>query len=369
MSRKYEKSLVKAIEEKQYKENRRGVEIIVKPIPDFEGKGAMDPRLLKSTKKMNLMMKFMPKNLMKMDGSPKSIERLRKIFNNVDSTEIITDNFTRERTTVKAEDGYDIPISIFKSDTPMENAPILYFIHGGGFFAGSTDVVAEALKLFVTTTNMIAVGVDYRLAPENPYPTGHKDCYSVLKWIGENAESFGGDSKNIFVGGDSAGGNLTLYCSNRSIEDNLELVRGQLLFYPTVNMGGVKDENTEFTIADIDIYPDHEKYIKPGIEMFSQATSSLGDILGSDAEIMTKYLTPYMDVSKKSPVTFISSGEHDFLTIESLAYAKKLKDLGVDTTFTYYCGLGHAYLDHIGNYPQAEDCVNDIGDFIRKNRV
>ena len=369
MSRKYDESLVKEIKKKQYQEVRRGVEITVKPIPDFEGKGAMDPRLLKSTKKMTMMMKFMPKNLMKMDGSPKSIQRLRKIFNSVDSTEIVTDHFTRENRTVKAEDGFDIPISIFKSDTPMENAPILYFIHGGGFFAGSTDVVAEALKLFVTTTNMIAVGVDYRLAPENPYPIGHNDCYSVLKWIGENAETFGGNANNIFVGGDSAGGNLTLYCSNRSLEDDLNLVRGQLLFYPTVNMGGVKDERTEFTMADIDIYPEHDKYIRPGIEMFSSATTSLSDILGGDIDVMTKYLTPYMDVSKESPVTFISSGEHDFLTIESLAYAKKLNDLGVDTTFTYYCGLGHAYLDHIGNYPQAEDCVYDIGDFIAKNRV
>ena len=368
MSRKYDKHLVTAIKEKEYQTTRRGVEMTVKPIPDFEGIGAMDPRLLKSSKKMTLMMKFMPKNLMKMDGSPKSIQRLRKIFNNVDSTEIITSGYTREDKTVKAKDGYSIPISIFKSDNTMPNAPILYFIHGGGFFAGSTDVVAEALKLFVTTTNMIAVGVDYRLAPENPYPTGHEDCYTVLKWLGDNAEKIGGNANNIFVGGDSAGGNLTLYCSNRSIEEGVNLVRGQLLFYPTVNMGGVKDQDTEFSISDIDIYPEHEKYIKPGIEMFSQATASLTDILGS-TEVMTKYLTPYMDVSKESPVTFISSGEHDFLTIESLAYAKKLNELGIDTTFTYYCGLGHAYLDHIGNYPQAEDCVLDIGEFIQKNRV
>ena len=368
MTQQYDKKLVTIIREKQYQEIKRGVEITVKPIPDFEGKGAMDPRLLKSSKKMAMMMKFMPKNLMKMDASPKSVKRLRKIFNNVDSTEMVTDGFTRENRQVKAEDGFEIPISIFKSDSPMPNSPILYFIHGGGFFAGSTEVVAEALKLFVSQTNMIAVSVDYRLAPENPFPIGHNDCYSVLKWLGENAESIGGDPNNIFVGGDSAGGNLTLYCSNRSIEDNLNLVRGQLLFYPTVNMGNVEDDNTKFTIDDIDMYPDHEKYIRPGIEMFSQATSSLSDMLGT-TEIMTKYLTPYMEVSEKSPVTFISSGEHDFLTIESLAYAKKLKDLGVDTTFTYYCGLGHAYLDHVGNYPQAEDCVLDIGEFIRKNRV
>ena len=369
MSRQYDEKLVKAIKDKQYTEMRRDVEIIVKPIPDCDDKGAVDPRLLKSSKKMALLMKFMPKSMMKMDASPKSVQRLRKIFNNVDSTPIVTKGFTRDNRTVKAADGFDIPVSIFKSDVTMPNAPILYFIHGGGFFAGSTDVVADALQLFVTTTNMIAVGVDYRLAPENPYPTGHEDCYTVLKWIAKEAESFGGDAKNIFVGGDSAGGNLTLYCSNRSLEDQLNLVRGQLLFYPTVNMGGIKDKYTEFTMDDIAIYPPHDKYIRPGFQMFSSATTSLTDLLGDKADPMTKYLTPYMDVSKDSPVTFISSGEHDFLTIESLAYAKKLNDLGVETTFTHYNGLGHAYLDHIGNYPQAEDCVADIGEFMRKNRV
>ncbi len=313
-------------------------------------------------------MKVMPKSLLKIDSSPASIKRMRKMFNSVDSTEITTSGFTRKNQTVKAEDGYDIPISIFKSDKSLPNAPILYFIHGGGFFAGSTEVIAEAMKLFVTTTNMIAVSVDYRLAPEHAFPIGHNDCYSVLKWIGEHAEEFGGDPRNIFVGGDSAGGNLTLYCSNRAIEDDLNLVRGQLLFYPTVNMGNIQDEATKFTIDDINMSKEHEKYIRPGIEMLSQATSGLFDILGT-SDVKNKYLTPYMDVSPKSPVTFISSGEHDFLTIESLAYAKKLTKLGIDTTFTCYCGLGHAYLDHVGNYPQAEDCVSDIGEFIRKNKA
>lgn len=368
MSRKYDPELVKKIQEKQYKEVKRGVEIIVKPIPDSDIKGAVDPRLYKSLKKMGLLMKFMPKNLMKMDGSPKSNERLRKIFNSVDSTPIVTEKVEEMHQTVKAEDGYEIPITIFKSEKTLSNAPILYFIHGGGFFAGRTEVVAEALKLFVTTTGMIAVGVDYRLAPENPYPLGHTDCFTVLKWIGEQATKLGGDRKNIFVGGDSAGGNLTLYCSNRDIEEGTQLVRGQILLYPTVNMGGIKDQYTTFTLDDIDMYEKHEALIKPGIEMFSQAQDMLEKILGSN-DVMNKYLTPYADVSPKSPVTMISSGEHDYLTIESLAYAKKLKDLGVDVTFTYYCGLGHAYIDHIGNYPQAEDCINDIAAFIRKNKV
>ena len=73
---------------------------------------------------------------------------------------------------MKAEDGYDIPIRIYNSVSKQENAPVLYFIHGGGFMAGSPDVVEELVKLIVEKTDILAVSVDYRLAPENPFQLG-----------------------------------------------------------------------------------------------------------------------------------------------------------------------------------------------------
>ncbi|MEG2707590.1 MAG: alpha/beta hydrolase [Vagococcus sp.] len=368
MPREYDVSLVKKIKEKQYKEIRRDVEIIVKPIPDCDIDGTMDPRVYKGAKKMSMIMKFMPKSMFQMDASPKSIKRLRKMFNSVDSTPMVEEKIEEYSFTAKAADGFDIPMTRFMSQKPVENAPVLYFIHGGGFFAGSTDVVREALKLFVSQTNMIAVSIDYRLAPENPYPIGHNDCYTGLRFLADHVAEWGGDPRSIFVAGDSAGGNLTSYCSNRNIEENRDDVCGQILLYPTLNMGGVKDPYTTFDIdQDIAIYDKQKSVIKPGIEMMASMSSGLSEVLGTK-DILTKYLSPYVSVSEKMPVTMITSGEHDFLTFESLAYAKKLVDLGVDTTFTLYKGMGHAYIDHVGNFPQAEDCMEDISAFVQKNR-
>lgn len=368
MLRKYDVALVHQIQAKQYSAMKRGVEVTVKPIPDVAIKGAADPRLFRTMRRNHFIMKFIPKKFLTVDTSPKVIGRLRKGFDSVNSTPMVTKGIDERHQTVTAEDGHAIPITIFKSEQAMTDAPILYFIHGGAFFAGKTEVVADALRLFVATTGMIAVGVDYRLAPENPYPLGYTDCYTVLKWVEEQAEALGGDAKNIFVAGDSAGGNLAIYCSNRDIDEGTNHIRGQILLYPTVNMGGVKDEATAFTLDDIEMYDKQRALITPGIELFRQSQSMLGPILGTNA-LMNKDLTPYMDVSPELPVTMMSAGEHDYLTIESLAYAKKLKEAGVDVTFTYYCGLGHAYIDHIGNYPQAEDCINDMARFIEKNRV
>lgn len=368
MVRKYDINLVHTIREKQYTEIRRDVPVIIKPIPDCDIKGAMDPRLYHNSKKISLIMRFLPKSLLKMDMSPKSISRLRKMFNGVDYTPIVEEPIEEFQFTIKADDGFNIPMTRFSSQKQLDNSPVLYFIHGGGFFAGSTDVIREALRLFVSQTNMIAVSIDYRLAPENPFPIGHTDCYTGLRWLVDNVSEWKADPTNIFVAGDSAGGNLTAYCCNRNIEEERDDIAGQILLYPTLNMGGLKDQYTTFDIdKDIAIYPKQKNVIRPGIEAFNGLSSGLSDILGTK-DTLTKYLSPYVSVSEKNPVTMITSGEHDFLTIESLAYAKKLIDLGIDTTFTLYEGMGHAYIDHIGNYPQAEDCVTDISDFVKKNR-
>ena len=201
MVRKYSKELLDKIVERQEIVNIKGAKVLVKNLPDSDEVGAMDPRLYNDSKKQMKIMKFMPKSMLKMDTSPKSIDKLRNMFGEIKSIPIVEKNIDIIKEYVEANDGYKIPVRVYKSETMKENAPILYFIHGGGFFGGSPDVVEELIKLIVEKTDILAFSVDYRLAPENPYPTGHNDCYSVLKWIYDKAESFGGDKKNIFTVG------------------------------------------------------------------------------------------------------------------------------------------------------------------------
>ncbi|WP_141560082.1 alpha/beta hydrolase, partial [Bacillus thuringiensis] len=111
----------------------------------------------------------------------------------------------------------------------------------------------------VEKTDILAFSIDYRLTPEHPFPTGHTDCYTTLKWIYENAEAFGGDKNNIFVAGDSAGGNLTQYCTTRDMEDGRNFVKGQLLLYPTLNMCDYEDEFYSWSIDKYEIAPKYKK--------------------------------------------------------------------------------------------------------------
>lgn len=367
MAKKYDDSLVRKIKEKQTVEQMYGIDVLVKPIPDCNIDGAMDPRLYASSKKMAWIMKLMPKSMMKMDvSSPKALARLRRMFNNVDSTPMVDEPITIEQLYVQANDGYKIPLKVYSKTNGSDGIkPVLYYIHGGGFFGGHTGVVEEAMKLIVANEDIIVFSVDYRLAPENPYPTGHQDCFSALEWINKHAQEYNGNGDVIFVAGDSAGGNLTQYVTNRSLEENMTCVKGQILLYPTVNMGEVKDELARFDISKVNIYSKHEKVLLPMLTMMTDSGDMLGSVLGTD-DIMNPYLTPYMKIRDDLPPTMVSVGEHDFLVVESLAYANKLVKAGVDVTTILYKGMGHAYIDHVGNYPQSEDLIDEMGAFVKK---
>ena len=165
MGKKYSEELLNKIRQKQKCVCMNGIDVIVKPIPDCDEDGMMDPRLYHDNKKMATMMRFMPKSLMKIDASPKSIDRLRGMFNGVKSEPIASDKIKVIQQTMNGMDNNDIPIQIYLPIETKEKTPVLYYIHGGGFFAGHMGVVDQLVKMIVERFHVVAVSIDYRLAP------------------------------------------------------------------------------------------------------------------------------------------------------------------------------------------------------------
>ncbi len=102
----------------------------------------------------------------------------------------------------------EIPLGIY---TPEGTGPfaVLVFFHGGGFVIGDLESHDKECRALTNRAGCTTVAVDYRLAPEHPFPAAAEDCYAALEWVGAHAASFDGDSTRIAVGGDSAGGNLS----------------------------------------------------------------------------------------------------------------------------------------------------------------
>lgn len=367
MARKYDVKLVQLLKDRQVQGEYKGAPLIIKRLPDLDEEGAMDPRLYEDSKKMLKMLRWAPKFMLKMDTSEKGLNNLREMFNGVKSVPVCEADVKVEKMEVEAKDGYKIPVYHYTQSNTSKDLPVLYYIHGGGFFGGHHGVVEESLKVMCEKYAFNIFSVDYRLAPENPYPVGHEDCYEVLKYIYNHAEELNIDKNKIFVGGDSAGGNLTQYCSTKCVEDGVAMVKGQMLLYPTLNMCGVEDEFFKWSSDLYKMTKKQKKGLSKMLTMFGGMTDGLAPLLKiTDAH--DDYLNPYTRKNpEKNPVTFITVGEHDYLKVEALAYAAKLNKAGVDVTTVVYNGLGHAYFDNCGVYPQCEDCIDEMAAFMNKN--
>lgn len=359
MKRKFDEKLLKRLIDKQYSEIRDDVPYLIKPVPEDVADGMMDPRVLKQCKMINILIKFLPK---KPKPAQESVAMFRKMFNTAKSINNWNDGVKCEKVTVKSYDGYEVPVLVYKRLDAKQNLPVFYYIHGGGFFGGGTHVVEQMCKFLTQKFDCLVFSVDYRLCPENHYPTPIDDCYSVLEWIYANAQKYGGDKNKISISGDSAGGNAAAVCTLKDRDNKTGMIKMQYLLYPTVNMANKKTKF--FDGADIGKYninPKQKKYLAAMMGMMTGDTLNLEAIYVQGHEkIDHPYISPIFADLKGLPPTRMFFGEHDFLYIEDAAYARHLQDVGNDVKVTLYKGMGHGFVDQMGVNPQAEDLMGEI---------
>ncbi|MCI6770746.1 MAG: alpha/beta hydrolase [Oscillospiraceae bacterium] len=347
-----------------------GLTITEKYAPDALSEIAADPRMLGGPLGKNAkMMSFLPEGVIKkmsMDLSGKGLRNFRKSCDKVSSAVCVKGGIDLTDQTVTAKDGYEIPIRIYRSEKCETNGPCLFFMHGGGFIGGSIPPYDEVWKVFVEKFSVPVVSAAYRLMPEVTYPTPHEDCYCVLEWIYQNAGTLGIDRTKIFVTGDSAGGNLAQYCSTRA--KGTDMVKGQLLLYATLNIFRTEDKYYKLDGKNFVYEPKQKRLcrrITAQLEIMVNSFHKMNKKFG-----VTKpdpYCNPYTFDASGNPPTFISVGALDFLKNDCIAWAHKLKDAGVPVKVVVYNGMGHGYINAMGVFPQAEDVIDEMGQFIKEN--
>lgn len=132
--------------------------------------------------------------------------------------------------------GGDLPIRIYtpKGEGPF---PVCVHFHGGGWVIGDLDTHDAQCRDLCNLANCIVVAVDYRLAPEHPYPAAAEDCYAATVWTANNAASINADPSRIAVAGDSAGGNLAAVVSQMARDRKGPRIAMQVLVYPVTDAG------------------------------------------------------------------------------------------------------------------------------------
>src|SRR5213083_805240 len=128
----------------------------------------------------------------------------------------------------------EIPVRVY---TPAGRAPfpVLVYFHGGGWVIGSLETHDGLCRHLANAAGAVVASVDYRLAPEHPFPASGEDAYAATRWVAANAAALGGDPRRIAVGGDSAGGNLAAVVSLMARDRGGPPLAFQLLGYPVTD--------------------------------------------------------------------------------------------------------------------------------------
>ena len=237
----------------------------------------------------------------------------------------------------------DIPIRIY---TPQGQGPFpaLIYYHGGGWVIGNLDVVDVPCRQLANRTGCVVISVDYRLAPEHPFPAPAEDAYAAVEWVAANGEEIDVDSSKIAVSGDSAGGNLAAVVCLMAKDKGGPKISYQILFYPV----------TEHSYETKSYQENADGYFltKDSMVWF------WNHYLQQEEDGKNPYASPLLaeDVSGLPPALVVTA-EYDPLRDEGEAYAKKLLDAGVGVTLKRYEGLIHGFIWMSGALPQGIEAI------------
>lgn len=237
---------------------------------------------------------------------------------------------------------YDVPVRIY-DPRPQVAKPVCVYIHGGGHTAGSVTVYDGICRKLATTSGQIVVSVEYRLAPECPYPSALNDCLQVVRHIWETL-----DSKNclyerrLSVAGDSGGGALTATLSAQLQHEAFNPISRQVLIYP----------NLDYTLGQASIDRLAEGYLleKTRIHWYY-------DQYFQRSEDRMAASPLYMAFSEQLPETLIFTAGFCPLQDEALAYLKKLDLVGVKRQHHHFPDMLHAFLNMEDLVPSSCEAV------------
>lgn len=219
------------------------------------------------------------------------------------------------------------PKRVESIDKPL---PCLVFFHGGGFVLKASGGHYKIAKEYAHQLPCKVVYADYRLAPEFPFPTPVEDCFAAYCWVLKHADKLGIDKNTVFIGGDSAGGNLAAAVTLMARDRNLPLPKGVLLIYPVTDRRMITASMRDFT--DTPVWD--AKLSKMMWQCY----------LGKKKPEPVEYASPVEAISYKNfPPTYMEVAEFDCLHDEGVNLYEKIKATGVPTELHEVRGGCHGY--------------------------
>lgn len=224
-----------------------------------------------------------------------------------------------------------VPVRLYRPHD--ERGGLLVYFHGGGWVIGDLDTHDGVCRSLASRSGHSVLAVDYRLAPEHPYPAAVDDAVAATSWASANAAGFGLDPDRIGVGGDSAGGNLAAVVAQRRVAP----LRCQLLVYPA----------TDLTMS----YPSHEENRDAPVLTRSVMDYFIGHYVpdaSQRTDVSASPLRAADEALRGLPPALVITAEYDPLRDEGEAYAARLTNAGVPASAVRFVGHFHGFFSMLG---------------------
>jgi acetyl esterase len=229
------------------------------------------------------------------------------------------------------------------TDAPQ---PLTVYLHGGGFTIGDLDTHDEPCRILCRDGNLHVLSVEYRLAPEDPFPAALDDARAALRWAQAHAAELGAEPARVAVGGDSAGGNLAAVIALETRDDTPPAA--QLLIYPVVDSGNTRPSQQLFGQGYF--LSDEDRAAFTGYYLDGTGVAD------ADWRVAPLYAP---DLAGLAPALVVTAG-FDLLRDEGEAYAEALRAAGTPVRLTRIAGHGHGFLHMTGVAPTAREAMIQI---------
>jgi acetyl esterase len=237
------------------------------------------------------------------------------------------------------------------TSTPVRPTGLVVYFHGGGWCVGSVALMDGVARELAHATGAVVISVGYRLAPEHPYPAGLEDCEAVTRWALDNPSRLEVPPGAVIVAGESAGGNLAAAVALRLRNAHVAPGPvGQILLYPAVDAHGSP-------------HPSRKEF--EGLVVSEKMSEWFWASYGGGRDIDRDPLAAPLHASSLDglPPALVILGGCDLLRDEGRAYARRLREAGVETEEACYSGQPHGFLNFA--FPAAQDAFERIGRWTR----
>lgn len=302
----------------------------------------LTPKITQILNHLETIQPFNPKD--SLDGARKYLETMSlQLSGKKESVAMIEELSIRQ-------DNHQIPVRIYRPHgKEIQQSSAIIYIHGGWFIAGGYETHDAVVRKLANKTGSVVIFIDYRLAPEHPFPAGLNDCIDGINWVFKNAESLGIDPDKIGIIGDSAGGALATAVSTQLGKQ----LKFQILIYPAAD--------NQLNSKSWETYENGPVLNKQG------GIDAWAGYLPEEEKDNPLAIPVLIKDFKETPPTLIILAEHDPLLDDGKQLSLNMENAGVILKTSLYKDMVHGFM-HMGDLlEEMQLAVNEMADFAHQN--